>query len=142
MGAGVFAEYWLGVLDAEGRTWARIKFVNQSASPSNWAISNCRAAVSSDEAAASTDAVADWDGVVDAGATEYVWIYGFLSGDVSVDSADGGASAFNGVASPAGDGASGEWVITIANDGSVTASIDTVVPYGVPSVTGDLPEAE
>jgi hypothetical protein len=139
--ANSWAATWLGVKDPDGRTWARVKFVNLSSANSTWVISNCRTAKASTLDSADVDAEADWDGVVDAGSGEYVWVYGVLAGEVSFGNADGGPSAFIGAETPAADG-DGEIVFTIAEDGTVSMAIEAVEPFSVPTVNGSLPSAE
>jgi hypothetical protein len=132
------AATWRGVTDDSGLTWARIRIVNASGQDSNWSISNCRTAINAGHDAAVTDASLNWNGVVAAGASTYVWVYGVLNGDVLLDNADGGASALAVAASPV-DGGDGEWVVSIAADGSVTTYIEAAASYGIPSRTGTLP---
>jgi hypothetical protein len=136
--AASHAADWRGATDASGLTWARIRIDNQSAQASNWSISNCRTATSAGHDAAVTDASLNWNGVAAPGASTYVWVYGVLSGDVLLDNADGGASALAVAASPV-DGGDGEWVVSIAADGSVTTYIEAAASYGIPSRTGTLP---
>lgn len=135
------ARTWLGVQDQDGRTWARVKFVNLSASDSHWAIWNCRTAVASAADAAEVNPQMDWDGTVEANSEEVVWVYGVLFGDVQIANADGGASEFRAAVAPSAEG-DAELVITIAEDGAVSLSVEAVEAYGVPAVTGELPSAE
>ena len=50
-----FGQSWRAVQGANGWTWARVTFVNQSADTLNWGVSNCRAAVDSTASQATTD---------------------------------------------------------------------------------------
>ena len=136
--ASVQAATWHGITDENGLTWARLKIVNESASDSSWIVSNCRTAIASDQDAAETDASQDWSGLVAAGATAYVWVYGDSAGEISVASAGGTESGYNiDVATDAaGDG---ELVITVDADGAVTGDIVTS-SYDLPSQVGTLPE--
>jgi len=131
---------WRGVADGNGYTWARIKFVNLSANDTAWILSNCRAAISSTESAADTDASSDWSGTVPAGAQVYVWVFGYEGIDATVASAGGTESGYNASAQPDAGG-DGEWVITIAADGNVTGAIEPA-SYGLPSQTGTMPVQE
>lgn len=139
MTVGVFASGWLSVYDSTGITWARIKFVNESSDASNWAVWNCRTAVYSDAGYAQTDAVADWDGIVNAGEIQYVWVYGFLDSEVYIANTDGDESSHQAVASLDPNGSS-EWVVTIHSDRTVTSTLEPVQPYGAPAQEGALPE--
>jgi len=134
------AATWRGATDSQGVTWARIKFVNQSGHASNWSISNCRTTTSAGQGAAATDAAKDWNGVVAPGSTAYVWVYA-VDGDVLMDNADGGSSAYNAAASPM-DGADAEWVVTIGADGTVESSLELADAYQVPVRTGTMPNLE
>ena len=131
--ASAFGQTWRAVQDSGGWTWARVTFVNQSTNTSNWAVWNCRASVSSSATAATTDPVLNWDGVVNAGETRYVWLYvmGAFGDDAHIDSGDGGGSSYRGAfqPSPAGDS---EWVITIATDSSVSAVLAPGAAYSAP----------
>lgn len=133
-GASGSAQTWRAAQDARGWTWARVTFVNQSTNASNWTVWNCRAAVSSSATAATIDPVLNWDGVVNPGETHYVWIYvmGAFSDEAHIDSGDGGASSYRGAYTPslAGDG---EWVITLATDSTVTATLVPGASYEAPA---------
>ncbi len=131
-----FAQTWRAAQDANGWTWARVTFVNQSTNASNWAVWNCRATVSSTVKAATTDPVSNWDGVVNPGETRYVWLYvmGAFSDDAHIDSGDGGASRYRGAYTPSLAGDS-EWVITLAADSTVTATLAPGATYGAPNHT-------
>jgi len=134
------AATWLGVQDSSGCTWARVKIINDSTSDSSWIISNCRTAVASGQNSAETDSNQDWSGLVSAGTTAYVWIYGVSAGEVSIASAGGTESGYNAVATTdeAGDG---EWVITVDAEGTVSGGIVTA-SYGLPSQSGTMPDME
>lgn len=129
---------WRGVQDADGCTWARVKFVNTSDQPSSWAVWNGRAAVDSTVDTAVTDQEQNWDGVVNPGETRYVWIYGVLAGDVNIANTDGGPSALYPGANTPVDGADGELAVTIATDGTVTTSIEAGASYEIPTHTGNF----
>lgn len=133
------ATAWRGITDESGLTWARIRIVNQSSHVSNWSISNCRTATSSGPAAALTDSVLNWNGAVGAGESTYVWVYGVLDSAVYLDNADGGNSAYGAASEPI-EGADGEWVVSIAPDGTVSTFIEPVNPYGLPNQSGTLPQ--
>ena len=135
--AGVSSgQNWRAVQDPSGITWGRIRIVNESANVSNWSISNCRPAVSSTETVAVTSQELNWDGVVHAGETYYVWVYGVAISTVNIANADGGASAYVGEHALASDG-DGELVITIAADGAVTTMIESA-SYIAPNYSGDF----
>jgi hypothetical protein len=136
--ASAQAQGWLAVTDAEGVTWARIKIVNGSGEDASWVVSNGRTAVASTSGAAETDAGADWDGVVAAGSTEYVWVYGLPGGDINVTTSGGTASGYHAHATPESSG-DGEWVIAVDAAGDVTGAIEPA-SYDVPSHTGTLPD--
>jgi len=133
------AYQWLSVQDADGITWARITFVNHSSEASNWAVWNCRTAVDSDADWAETDALSDWDGIVEAGVIRYVWVYGYLDGDVYIANTDGDESSHMAAATLDAAG-NAEWVVTIAADRTVTSELLPVQPYSAPAQAGDLPE--
>jgi hypothetical protein len=135
----VRAQAWLGVVDPDGITWARVRVVNLAAEPSNWSISGGRTAVASDATTALVDAELDWDGIVAPGSGEYVWVYGKQIQDIRIANADGGSAAYLGQAAPVADGG-GELVIAIAADGTSSVSVEPVAPYESPAVTGTLPE--
>ncbi len=131
------ADAWRGAQDANGMTWARITFVNESAEDSTWAVWNCRTAVNSGADWAITDATSDWDGVVPAGTVQHVWVYGYLDGEVFIGNSDGDESTHQGGALLDPNG-SAEWVVTVAPDRTVT-SVLSPAAYGVPAHEGDLP---
>jgi hypothetical protein len=132
------AATWRGVQEASGCSWARIKISNNSDVETTWTISNCRTATASASDAAETDAEQDWNGVVAANSTAYVWVYGLISGDINVSTAGGTVSGYNGSASLdyAGDG---EWAITVDALGNVTADVEAAT-YSVPAHVGTLPD--
>ncbi len=133
-GGRCFAQSWRAVQDANGWTWARVSFVNQSTNASHWAVWNCRTAVASSAAAATVDPVLNWDGVVNAGETKTVWVYvmGPVSDSAHIDSADGGISAYLGAQQAVLSGDS-EWVITIGADSAVSGALVTGASYGAPA---------
>jgi hypothetical protein len=131
-----FGESWRGVRDATGCTWARVKFVNNSSQVSNWIFGQCRVARNSTAASAVTDQSFDGDGAVDPGATRYVWVYGVLSGDVEIANADGGISAYRGAYTPSNTG-DGELVVTVAEDGTVSAHLEAAA-YTIPAHSGNF----
>jgi hypothetical protein len=132
-----FGQSWRAVQDANGWTWARVTLVNQSGMACNWAVWNCRAAVDSTATAANTDADLNWDGVLNPGETRYVWLYVMYAADgipggAHIASAGGGQSGYSAAYAPslAGDG---EWVITVASDGTVAETIATGATYTAPT---------
>lgn len=135
----VRAATWLGVEDSSGFTWARALIVNNSDVDSNWSLSGCRTAVSSDADMATVDAEFDWDGVVAAGSSEYVWVYGRDISEINVANADGDASAYLGseLLDASGDG---ELVIVVSAEGISSVSVEAVDSYAAPIVTGGLPQ--
>lgn len=129
----------LGVTDAEGFTWARVAIVNNSETDSNWSISGGRTAIASTDSAAEVDAQFDWDGVVAAGSSEYVWVYGRDLAEVVIANADGGVAEFYGTTAVDGAG-DGEVVVVVNADGTTAVSVEAVDAYSAPAVTGALPE--
>ena len=129
---------WRGTTDANNCVWARIRIDNLSSNDTTWVISNARSALASSADAAATDAQLDWDGVVPAGASSYIWVYGHISSEVTVGTADGTVTGYHAAALPesAGDG---EWVITVDAAGSVTGILEPA-SYGVPSRSGTMPD--
>jgi hypothetical protein len=129
---------WRGVVDDGGATWARIKIVNSSAEDTAWTFSNCRTAIAAASDTAETDAELDWEGLVPAGSTATVWVYGLLSGQINVATADGTVSGFYGLkeTDPLGNN---EWVIMVDADGAVTDQMDPA-SYDLPLQTGSLPD--
>jgi len=136
--SAVQAASWLAIEDSSGVTWARVLIVNDSETDSNWSLSGCRTAVASDAETAETDAEFDWDGVVEAGTSEYVWVYGSEISEINIANADGDASAFIGseLLDAAGDG---ELVIAIATDGTSSVAVEAGAAYSAPVVTGGAP---
>ena len=132
------AATWQSAQDESGCTWARALIVNDSAADSNWSLSGCRTATSSDADAATIDPLVDWDGIVEAGTSEYVWVYGTGIGDISIANADGDASAYLGSA-PLDDIRDGELVIVVSSDGTSSVSVEIASAYAAPAVTGELP---
>lgn len=130
---------WRSVTDAGGCTWARVQFVNQSAQTTYWVIWNGRAAIDSTDTSAVTDSDYDWDGVVNAGETRYVWVYGFgISGaSPNIGSASGTVGGYQGT-NTLTDAGDGEWVVTIAADGTVTAAVAPGAVYDAPSRSGTI----
>ncbi len=128
-----------GVLDAEGFTWARVAIVNNSEADSNWSVSGGRTAIASTDSSAEVDQQFDWDGVVAAGSSEYVWVYGRDLTEVVVANADGGVAEFYGTTAVDGAG-DGEIVIVVNADGTTAVSVEASDAYASPSVTGTLPE--
>jgi hypothetical protein len=134
-------------MDADGKIWARVRFINDSSLETYWNVWNCRTAVESTAGTAVTDFSGGWDTIVEAGASEYVWVYGdvterdeagavinVLNLEVGIASDDG--ITYRATSVPV-DGGDGELVITIAPDGSISASIDTTAgSYGPPSRSG------
>ena len=131
-----FAQSWRSVDDSEGCTWARVIVVNQSEVDSNWSLSGCRTAVASGADTATVDAEFDWDGVVEAGTSEYVWIYGSGIGEINIANADGDASAFLGAETLDAIGG-GELTIVIAADGTSSVSVEEASAYTAPIVVGE-----
>lgn len=142
------AATWRGVIDDDGTIWARVKIVNESGWAVSLAVWNCRTAVFSTEDSAETSLDENWDAEVEAGTTEYVWVYGGVrtvdgeTGEVSTSDLAVNISSDDGVAYraefvPAEDG-DGEWVITVNADGEISGDIETVaVPYGQPTLLGN-----
>jgi hypothetical protein len=136
-----FGQQWRAVTDASGCTWARVKFVNQSDQPSHWTIWNGRAALDSTATTAVTDHESNWDGIVYPGETRYVWIYGRLAGEVNIANIDGGPSTYYPGAHLPVEGADAELLITIAGDGTVSATLEPGASYTVPAYTGNFDPA-
>lgn len=135
-----WAQTWLGVPDAAGCTWARVKIVNLSTNEVDWAISNCRTAIESTDNSVVTDAFRDWDGVVPAGEARYVWIYGLLSGEINMATAGGTATGYSGYIAPS-DAGNGELVLTVDANGAVAALVEPAT-YDVPTRSGTMPNLE
>jgi hypothetical protein len=137
--SAVQASSWLAIEDSSGVTWARVLIVNNSESDSNWSLSGCRTAVASDAESAETDAEFDWDGVVEAGTSEYVWVYGSEISEINIANADGDASAFLGseLLDAAGDG---ELVIAVSAEGTSSVAVEAGASYSAPVVSGGAPQ--
>lgn len=133
------AAEWRGITDSEGFTWARVLIVNNSAQVSTWSISNCRTARVSADNSADVHPQSNWDGKVEAGLVEYVWVYARNLADVLIVNADGGDAQFMETFSPAEQG-DGEIVLIIAADGSLSSAAVEPALYELPVVTGAMPE--
>jgi len=135
----VQAATWLAVQDSSGVTWARALIINDSEADSNWSLSGCRTAVASDADTAEVDPEFDWDGVVAAGTSQYVWIYGKEISEVNIANADGDASAYLGseLLDESGDG---ELVILVSEEGTSSVSVEASESYASPIVSGGLPQ--
>lgn len=135
----VQAATWLALQDSSGVTWARALIINNSDADSNWSLSGCRTAVASTADSAEVDQEFDWDGVVEAGTSQYVWIYGRDIDEVNIANADGDASAYLGSAVLDGAG-DGELVIEVSEAGTSSVTVEAGASYASPIVTGGLPQ--
>lgn len=131
-----------GVMDTNGTMWVRIKLENSSPSPVTFAIWDCRTAVDSTDTTAVTDFSGGPGPTVNPGETRVVWLYGGVvsvdadtgevtTSDLDIKIASQDAITYSGSCTPQ-DGADGEWVVTIAADGSMSESLELGATYVVP----------